>query len=705
MKLRNDVEAIIHLLNNSFVGPYLFLENGSVINKNDIEHFIVLHAVTTEPWLKEVATSSKVTMKRSYKKREEKTEEEKYAELTAEEEKREEEVTRDEQSIVLSNDDVLHLIAKTRKINCPSATVLGDENWFICPVYKGMDGLYPVSFSKLSDNKGYRLNIINVPLFKIDPDTFNEKNFKDWELNSMFIFNKLFANNSMNTLGLSTQTVFVHRKIDKLNYLIKKAMDRLKITQRARIKLGNILVDEVLTYVGQEAYTQSKENIANAIKRKSGDKTKANKYDLKDVKVIDFIVAAYKKINTVAEENDKDVPIRREATFNNMLKKVVAIEELEHQAMAEEYIRDCEKNEEEHIPSMEEALEATKTLRASDYISSYITYTNTSIYLNMYKSETDASNMLERLVKQHFLWKYFEGIKGVAHISAGAIIADIDFRATVHPSGIIRYLGLDNIIDVPDRKPGEVMSQDDAVRVMRYLFEDYKGIQARINKADALGLPEFKEDDIYGWTHFYNTDVIQTIEQFNLIQKIYRWPMLANMSIDEIFDKWPKFKELITYIWQTVNIIDFVGSDGRCYPTIKHRARSKKDKVMATYLSKDGYVNVKYSLGYNAELKAKILQVMFDSMIKHSSPYYIKEVYEPYRARIEKRFTEQGKDVNEMKKVIFYMARRFTIQRFLEDLWIYCRQQMGWPTNGGTYYEAKIQGIHRHGLNPAFYDK
>lgn len=706
MKLRNDVEAIIHLLNNSFIGPYIFLDNGSVINKNDIEHFIVVHAVTTDQWLNEYNKSSSTITKRSYKKHEEKTEEQKYAELAADEEQREEEVTRDEQSIVLGNDDILHLIAKQRKINCPSATVLGDDNWFICPVYKNMDGLYPVAFTKLSDNKGYRLNIIGVPLFKLNPDTFTEKNLKDWELNSMFIFNRLFSNNSNNYLGLSAQTVFVHKKIDKLTYLIKKSMDRLKTTQKARIKLGNILVDEVLTYVGQEAYTQSKENIANAIKRKSGDKNKATKYDIKEVKVIDLIVEAYKKINDVSTENEKTVPIRREITFNNMLKKVVEVEEKEHEQLAREYIDSFEIDENHPIPpTIEEALEITKTLRASDYISSYITYINTSIYLNMVKSETDASNMVERLVKQHFLWKYFEGIKGVAHISAGAIISDIDFRSTVHPSGVIRYLGLDNIIESPDRKDGDTMNEDDAARVMRYLFEDYKGIQDRINKADILGIPEFKEDDEYTWSHFYNTDVIRNIDQFNLIKKIYRWPTLSNMSIDEIFKKWPDFQQLVYYVWLTVNIIDFIGKDGHCYPTIKHRARSKKDKVMCTYLDKNGNINVKYSLGYNAELKSKILQVMFDRMMQHSSPYYIKQVYEPYRARLERRFTEQGKDINAMKKIIFYMARRFTIQRFIEDLWIYTRQQMGWPTNGGTYYEAKLQGIHRHGLNPAFYNK
>lgn len=701
MKLKDHIEAILHLLNNPSVGPYIFLENGSVINKNDIEHFIVVHAMDTTAWDKEMARASvptTATKKRGRKKIEEKTDEEKYAELAADDDQREEEISADEQSVFMNNDSILHLIAKSRKINCPSTTVLGDDNWFICPVYKHMDGLYPISFNKLPGTKGYRLNIISVPIFRIDPDTFNDENFKDWELNSMFIFNKLFSNNANNTLGLSTQTVFVHKKIERLNYLIKRAMDRLKITQKTRIKLGNILIDEVLVYVGQEAYTSNKENIARAIKKKKGSKEEISKYDLKDVKIIDMIVDAYKRINKMAEDEGKEVPIRRESTFNNILAKVVAEEEKEHQQAAIEYM-----NSEDEDITMEEALELTKTLRASDYISSFITYTNTNIYMSTYKSELDANSMVERLVKQHWLWKYFEGIKGVAHISAGAIISDIDFRSTVHPSAVLRYLGLDNVIDVPQRKPDEKITTDEAVRIMRYLYEDYKSINKRIESADTLGIPEFDEDDDYTWEHFYKTDAIQDVEEFNLIKKIYNDANLSGMNINDIMKKYPKFKELVDRIWNTVTIIDIMQPDGTLMPMIKKRARKKQDKVIATYLSKDGKIKVKYSLGYNAELKSKLLQVMFDSMIKAKNPYYILQVYASYRARLEERFRREGKDIEQCKQTIFYMSRRFTIQRFLEDLWIYYRQAMGWSLNGGTYYQAKIQGIHRHGLNPAAY--
>jgi len=703
MKLRNDVEAIIHLLNNQFTGPYLFLDNGAVINKNDIEHFLVVHAVNTEPWDREVSKYNPPQQRKIYKKKVEKTEEEKYAELEAEQAKAEEEITRDEQSINLDDDGVLHLIAKQRKINCPSTTVLGDANWFICPVYKGMDGLYPLSYTKLSDDKGYRVNVINVPLFKMDPNTLNDENFKDWELNSMFIFNQLFAQNSDNKLGLSTQTVFCHKKIDQLTYFIKKAMDRLKITQKSRIKLGNILVDEVLTYVGQETYKQNKENIANAIKRKKGSNEKANKYESKEVQVIDLIVAAYKRINAVAEKNEKQVPIRRESTFKNMLAQVVDLEEIEHQQDAEEYIKYCQSlKKDPYTPTMEEALIETKTLRASDYISSFITYINTSIYLTTLQTEKDADNMVKRLVHQHYLWKYFEGIKGVAHLSAGAMIADIDFRMTVHPSGVIRYLGLDNVLDVPKREPGEMMPRTDAIRIMRYLFEDYKGITYRIENNRTFGIPKFDEDDQYIWEHFYNSDAIQTIEQYKLIQKVYEWPKLGDNSIDGIFKAFPEFQDLVTFIWNSMNIIEIVTADGTVKPTIKHRARSKKyDKVMTTYLDKNGKINVKWSLGYNAELKSKILHVMFDCMEKHSNPYYIEQVFKPYQERLKRRFEMQGQEVPASK--IRIMARRYTIQRFLEDLWMYCRRENGWPTNGGTYYEAKLQGIHRHGLNPTMY--
>lgn len=703
MKLREDVEAILQILNNSTMSPYLFQDNGSVINKNDIEHFVVVHARDISSWEKEVNKISNPPKKTRGRKKKvvEENEVSKYAEMESNEIEEEENLSKNEENVNLSDDDVYHLIAKQRKINIASTTILADNNWFICPVFKGMDGLYPLSFKRDNERKSYRINIIGVPIFELDPNTFNDENFKDWELNSMFMLNGLFEQNSANKLGLTAQTIFVHKKTSQLNYLIKKAMDRLKVTQRARIKLGNILIDEVLTYVGQDAYIANKENIARAIKRQTGedDDKEITKYDLNDVKIIDKIVESYKKINEVAEKMEKTVPINREATFNNVLKVVVELEEQEHKEQALQY-------QQEEDVTYEEAYEATKTLRSSDYISSIITYTNTTTYMNMVAAENSSNSTLEKLVKQHELWSYFEGIKGVAHVSAGAIIADIDFRCTVHPSSVIRYLGLDNVSATPNRNPDEVMTDVEAVRIIRYLVNDYNNIINRSKNYTSLGIPKFDKNDIYVWEHFYKTDVIKTIADFDLIEKVYMY-ILSNgdINVNKTFNKFPTLKTWVTNIWNTLVIIDLMDADGNTIPTVKKRARQKYDTIITTYLDKYGKIKTKKSLGYNAELKAKLLQVMFDCMIKHKSPYYIQQVYAPYRKRLEQRFIMQGEDPQSkgFKDKIFKMARRFTIQRFLEDLWKYVRNYYNWPLNGGTYYEAKLGGSHRHGLNPAMH--
>lgn len=684
MKLKEHVEAIMLLLNNKMVGPYLFLENGSVINKNDIEHFVVLHALKPEFWEE---GSQEGIFKRTFNKETDLSEAEQFAKL----EENVEEVNVDEQSVVLDDDAVLRLIARNRNINCPSLSILRDDGWFICPVFKGMDGLYPCTYKKLAGNKGYSISVSNKPIFEIDPKTFNEENFKDWELNSMFMLNGFLEQNSKNKLVLSTQTIFVHKKTNQLEFLIKKAMDRLQITQKTRIKLGNILINEVLSIIGQEAYAQNKENLAKSVKKNSEVST----YDIQDIKIIDKIVEAYKKINKLVQDKGKNVPIRLEKTFYNIIKELNVIEEQEHVERAKKY-------QEGKDITLEEAMKATSILRSSDYISSFVTYINTQIYLQMNSVETDAQNMVAKLVHQHPFWNtYFEGIRGIGELSAGAIIADIDFRSTVHPSAVIRYLGLDNIIEVPNRE-NEVITDDDLARTIRYLFNDYNNINIRVQKSNSLNIPKFEEKEGYTWDHFYKTDAIETYEEFSTVKEVYTNPLLGSMNIKEISKKFPKFNELIDKTWRRFTIIDNI-KDGMVVPQIKKRARNKSDKVLTTYLDKNGKVSTKYSLGYNSELKAKILQVVWENLQKTHNEYYVNEVYLPYRARLEERFRREGKDPNEkgIKGRIFYMARRHAIQRFIEDMWKNCRQICQYPLNGGTYYEAKLGGIHKHGLNPA----
>lgn len=500
--------------------------------------------------------------------------------------------------------------------------------------------------------------------------------------------------------------IFIHKKDDLETKTIRNAVNRLETTQRTRIKLGNILVDEVLTFVGQGAYTFNKENIAQAKKDEKGNTEEVTEYDTADVKTIDLIVDAYKKINATATElGVKTVPLRRESEYNKTMKVLIEKEKEEHQQRAEEKLEQWNndstlytkwKTKREKIsnktfseePSIESALIATKTLLPSDYISSYITYLNTQGYMAAVKNEKDANLVVNKLVHTSWLWPYIEGIKGCGEITAAYILADIDFRSTIHPSSVLRYLGLDNVTVVPERKPGDTMSKDELARIFRFLIHNYKSIVERSKEKD---MPELNQANFYK----YATDMVDKWEEFECIRKVYQSPAFMEMSIEEMVAHSKDFKQLVDKVWNRIEVIEYEGKDGKYIPTIKKRARSKKDTVITTYLTSEGKIATKKSLGYNAKLKSRIIEIMFDSMTKAGNPYYYKEIYLNYKKRLEEKYKLQGMEVDKMR--IHRQARRVAVQIFIEDLWMWVREHHQWPTNNGTYYEAKLKA--KHGQN------
>jgi hypothetical protein len=89
---------------------------------------------------------------------------------------------------------------------------------------------------------------------------------------------------------------------------------------------------------------------------------------------------------------------------------------------------------------------------------------------------------------------------------------------------------------------------------------------------------------------------------------------------------------------------------------------------------------------------------MFGSMMKAKNEYYYGEIYLGYRQRLNARYIEQGKDPEIHKNHIHMQARRIAVQLFIEEMWMWVRNKLGYPTNGGTYYEAKLKGNHGYGL-------
>lgn len=702
MKLKDNCELVMQTLNSQFTKPYLeFEENGTYISKADIEHFVIIHTIDPMKW-EQANKSVKAINSRSRKKRvpQEVSEDD----LILMEEAQEEELGKGEEKISISHSEELNLIRKLRKINCGSINMLADNGWFICPVYKGMISLNPVVVNKLPSTKGYKLIILSTPLMTFPEGTFTKENLKDWELNSILKIN------SMAPSGMMAMSVFIHKREDIKTKTIRNAVNRLETTQRTRIKLGNILIDEVISKVGQEAYVENKEQHAQSAKDAVGDNSEVTEYDKNDVKIIDLIEKAYASINkTAVDMGVKEIPIRRKSTFAKVLAELTQIEakeaEEETQSRLEEWKNDptlfkkwrtkymkasgVDVGEE---PNWYWASVSTKKLHSADYIPLYITYLNAKGYLEMKRIEEDAKRVVSELVHESWIWPYIEGIKGCAEITAAYILSDIDFRSTVHPSSVLRYIGLDTVADKPERKENQQMTDEDLARIVRFLFHNYESIMNREKEDD---MPPISKETFYK----YATDMVSTWTEFMAVRYIINNPNLASATLREVYEL-PlsrDFSTLIDKVWMSIDIVEYINPQGQLVPTIKKHARGKKDAVITTYLTSDGKIGTKRSLGYNAKLKSRLIEIMFDSMTKNRNPYYYGEIYLNYKSRLQQKYISRGLDPNNYGMRIHRQARRLAVQIFIEDLWIYARRYFGYPLNGGTYYEAKLKKSHGHG--------
>lgn len=649
MKLKDHCELVMQLLNSPYVSPYLEVEDGGVVAKDDIEHFVIVHTAHPEEW--ELRNRQNLVGKKPRKKAK------LYDDDVSFEGELEDGLGEDEEKVAIGIDEELHLIRKLRKIACGSTSILADDGWFICPVYVGMDGLYPIVAHKLPNKRGYRLTILSTPLVEVPKDTFTKDNLKEWELNSILLINRLVP------VGMRAMSVFVHKREDFATVTIRNAVNRLETTQRTRIKLGNILINEVRSYVGQEAYISNKESLA----AKATKASSPTQYDMDDVKTIKLIEEAYLRINAVADRLAiKEVPMRRKADF---AKAIAALKEEEKSKPREDGV-----------------------LLSSDYIPSYVTYLNIKGYMEMKRIEEDAKTVVHELVHTSWLWPYIEGIKGCGEVTTAYILADIDFRSTIHPSSVLRYIGLDNVADRP-RRDGTPPSDEDLSRIFEFLSHDCSSIDRRAKEGK---LPPLSKETFYQ----YATDMITSWTEYQAIGYVVLYRQKYSISDRDVYEVplSDTFSALVDKVWNSIDIVEYVNQDGEVVPTIKKHARGKQDTVLSTYLTGDGKVATKRSLGYNAKLKARILEVMFDSMTKAKNPYYYGEIYLNYKRRLEERYRSMGMDTSRLKMKIHRMARRVAVQVFIEELWMHAREMLGYPLNGGTYYEAKLKGTHGHGM-------
>lgn len=761
MKLKDNIETTIHII-SSEKGNFILNQDAIPVPKSVYNHFVIIHTNSdiTNKWNSDMTSSGGYDILNEKKKKRiiknkklgvfddvyesEKEIQNSLVETEAVEE--EEDLLRiGEERITLEQEKELQLISRLRKINISSFALLGDNNWYICPIYAGVDGLYPIMHKKISGNKGYQLYVMKVPIVSFDQSTFSDDNFREWNCNSMFILSRIFEKNM--SYGITAESVVIHKREDENTKLLRNCLNQVETAQRTRIKTGNILVDNVLLSVGQQSYIENKENIAKS-KKNIHEDDEINEQDVKDVKIIEQIVESYKKIqdkiremdkegtetekifsklanNVIAGKNqlsdddvktlnfivdsyekvqqklkEKDKSIRLEKTFNKVIEEITKQEEEEELIKAQELIESY--NKKGKSITFDEAKDSVKTLKTKDYINSFLIYEQVQIYIQYKQAEAKANKILKSLVHRNWFWKeYASGVRGIGELSAAYIISYFDFHSTVHASSVLRYLGLDQVSCTPKHNPGQEMTTNDKIKIIKFLMKDYKNIIFNSQLSGAMPLNK------YNFDRYYRTDCIRFWDEFELVKEVLMDLDIESEDIeeyiDDILESNTKFNNLVNFIWEHLDIIEIPISKNQTTQVIKKRARNKSDKVITTYLDSKGRIQTKCSLGYNAKLKSRMLFILFDSFLKSGNEYYM-TIFKNYRDRLNQRFLTEGIDPDTVKGKTFAMGRRKVIQLLITDIWIFGRKHFGLPLNGSNYYDAKIRGqrgIHLHGIEDA----
>lgn len=120
-------------------------------------------------------------------------------------------------------------------------------------------------------------------------------------------------------------------------------------------------------------------------------------------------------------------------------------------------------------------------------------------------------------------------------------------------------------------------------------------------------------------------------------------------------------------------------------------ARTRRDCKMVEYITKDGEVATKKSLGYNPVLKTKLVGVLGTSFLRCGKGSKYPDLYYDYKNRLQNR--EDCKDLRPV--VIHRRATRYMVKIFLKDLWYAWRELEGLPT-GDDYAVAMLGRAPHH---------
>ena len=356
------------------------------------------------------------------------------------------------------------------------------------------------------------------------------------------------------------------------------------------------------------------------------------------------------------------------------------------------------------------------------FIDCFSMFQKVAIYGSYVENEDIAFKSMKEEVYKQDIWKYWLcRIKGMGEKTAAAICAYLDPYVAIHPSGFIRYLGMDQVPDEADKD--RELEMEDMRRISLLLFNDIRTIEQ-----EQLQLGKKVSEHNYG--QYFKTDCLETYSEYITVRDTFN-QFTEKLTEDDlkIMMANEAYMKIIEKVFHRFKITFINDGKGGIKPVIKKHARNMSTPEWTTYITKDGKLKIKKTLGYNAELKAKINYVSFTSMIKAKSQYCT--VYNNsanrYRQDIElqlrnaqydrDRYAEsigpnptpkEIKNLKEMDKALAELpkkleagvkrkARRRTMQIFIEDLWLAWHTVKGLPLNGGRYINGKLNHYHRIG--------
>lgn len=290
----------------------------------------------------------------------------------------------------------LHVFAQLLKITNPSDIILASEGYYVVPLYAGQ-----TEFKPLRIEAADTLVIDDEPIFTLPNSPLKEENKGMWSDYPCAIFQTVF--DMLGITDWACDAAFNTNIIDDNISKLKTLTDFKEIIQKLRIKVGNTVVNNIFISLGKTQFDEMKEE--------GGISNDTTKWLLKEYKkVTDYIIGELKKKNP----NKENYKINERA-FNKY-------------------------GDSKIIPDF--------------YMWKFLDILN-----SIEAIEDDVEKMVVSEVRKHDIWnRYLAGVKGCGEQSAAYLISILNPYKSRHPSGFLRYAGLD--VRPDPKNPGKYKGTD-----------------------------------------------------------------------------------------------------------------------------------------------------------------------------------------------------------------------------------------------------